>query len=175
MAPEILARARAVRFLTCDVDGVLNDGRIYVDDLGHEMKAFHALDGVGMHLLGRAGILVGWITGSPAPAVEHRARRLNVPYVMLDIANKLEAWNTLRERLGIAPEACAHIGDDLPDVPVMRACGFAVTVPHAPAAVREHAHYVTLRDGGQGAVRELAELILAAQGHAPQSEAVRAA
>jgi len=100
---------------------------------------------------------------------------LKVPYVLLDIADKLAAWNTLREKLGFAPEDCAHIGDDLPDVPVMRACGFAVTVPHAPAAVREHAHYVTLRDGGQGAVRELAELILAAQGHAPQSEAVRAA
>jgi 3-deoxy-D-manno-octulosonate 8-phosphate phosphatase (KDO 8-P phosphatase) len=173
MAPELLARARGIRLLTCDVDGVLTDGRIYVDDLGHETKAFSALDGVGMHLLGRAGIVVGWITGSPAPAVEHRARRLNVPYVMLDIANKLEAWNTLRDQLGFAPEACAHIGDDLPDVPVMRAC--AATVPHAPAAVREHAHYVTSREGGQGAVRELAELLLAAQGHLAQPAPVRAA
>ena len=93
---------------------------------------------------------------------------------MLDIADKLSAWNALREQLGIAPEACAHIGDDLPDVPVMRACGFAVTVPHAPAAVREHAHYVTSRDGGAGAVRELAELILAAQGHAPSAARRRA-
>jgi 3-deoxy-D-manno-octulosonate 8-phosphate phosphatase (KDO 8-P phosphatase) len=168
MSAEALARARGVKLLTCDVDGVLTDGRIYVDDLGHETKAFHALDGVGMHLLGRAGIVIGWITGSPAPAVEHRARRLNVPYVMLDVADKLEAWTALRE-------ACAHIGDDLPDVPVMRACGFAATVPHAPAAVRELAHYVTMRDGGQGAVRELAELILAAQGHMPQAAPVRAA
>ena len=176
MAPEILARARGVRLLTCDVDGVLTDGRIYIDDLGHEMKGFNALDGVAMHLLGRAEITVAWITGSAAPAVEHRARRLKVPYVLLDIADKLTAWNALREKLGIAPEACAHIGDDLPDVPVMRACGFAATVPHAPAAVREHAHYVTSREGGQGAVRELAELILAAQGHTPQEAVpVRAA
>jgi 3-deoxy-D-manno-octulosonate 8-phosphate phosphatase (KDO 8-P phosphatase) len=172
---EVIARARAVRLLTCDVDGVLTDGRVYVDDLGHETKAFHALDGVGMHLLGRAGIEVAWITGSPAPAVAHRARRLNVRYVLLDIADKLEAWNALRDKLGIAPEACAHIGDDLPDVPVMRACGFAATVPHAPAAVREHAHYVTAREGGQGAVRELAEFILAANGHVPQAAPVRAA
>jgi 3-deoxy-D-manno-octulosonate 8-phosphate phosphatase (KDO 8-P phosphatase) len=172
---EALVRARGIKLLTCDVDGVLTDGRIYVDDLGQETKAFHALDGVGMHLLGRAGIVVAWITGSPAPAVEHRARRLNVPYVMLDIANKLEAWSALRERLRIAPEACAHIGDYLPDVRFMRGCGLAATVRHAPAAVREHAHYVTMRDGGQGAVRELAELILAAQGHTPQAAPVRAA
>ena len=176
MPTDALERARGIRLLTCDVDGVLTDGRIYVDDLGHEMKAFHALDGVGMHMLGRAGIVVAWITGSPAPAVEHRARRLKVPHVMLDIADKLAAWNALREKLGgIAAEACAHIGDDLPDVLVMRACGFAATVPHAPAAVREHAHYVTSRDGGQGAVRELAELILAAQGHVPQAAPMRAA
>jgi 3-deoxy-D-manno-octulosonate 8-phosphate phosphatase (KDO 8-P phosphatase) len=175
MSPEVIARARQVRLLTCDVDGVLTDGRIYVDDLGHETKAFHALDGVAMHLLVRAGIAVAWITGSPAPAVTHRARRLNVPYVMLDVANKLEAWDALRDKLGIAPDACAHIGDDLPDVPVMQACGFAATVPHAPAAVREHAHYVTTREGGQGAVRELVELILAARGHTPQAAPVRAA
>jgi 3-deoxy-D-manno-octulosonate 8-phosphate phosphatase (KDO 8-P phosphatase) len=94
---------------------------------------------------------------------------------MLDIADKLEAWNALRTQLDIAPSACAHIGDDLPDVPVMRACGFAVTVPHAPASVREHAHYVTAREAGSGAVRELAELILAAQGHTPQGTPMRAA
>src|SRR3982750_3966612 len=164
MSDDALSRARGIRLLTCDVDGVLTDGRIYVDDLGHETKAFHALDGVAMHLLARAGIIVAWITGSPAPAVEHRARRLNVEHVMLDVADKLEAWNSLRAKLDIAPEACAHIGDDLPDVPVMRACRFAASVPHAPAAVREYAHYVTAREGGHGAVRELAELILAANG-----------
>jgi len=175
MAPDVLARARGIRLLTCDVDGVLTDGRIFVDDLGHETKAFCALDGVAMHLLGNADIVVAWITGSPAPAVQHRARRLKVPYVLLDIADKLAAWNTLRDKLGIAPQDCAHIGDDLPDVPVMRACGFAVTVPHAPAAVREHAHYVTSREGGHGAVRELAELLLAARGHTPQAAPMRAA
>jgi 3-deoxy-D-manno-octulosonate 8-phosphate phosphatase (KDO 8-P phosphatase) len=163
MTTEVSARAQRVRLLTCDVDGVLTDGRIYVDDLGHETKAFSALDGVGIHLLERAGIIVAWITGSPAPAVEHRARRLNVKHVLLDVSDKLAAWNALRARLGLAPEACAHIGDDLPDVPVMRACGFAASVPHAPLAVRENAHYVTSREAGTGAVRELAELILAAQ------------
>ncbi len=164
MPTDTLARARRVRFLSCDVDGVLTDGRIYVDDLGHEAKAFSAMDGVGLNLLARAGIEVAWITGSAAPAVSHRARMLKVAHVILDASDKLAAWEELRARLGVASEACAHIGDDLPDVPVFHACGFAVTVPHAPASVREHAHYVTAREGGAGAVRELAELILAAQG-----------
>jgi 3-deoxy-D-manno-octulosonate 8-phosphate phosphatase (KDO 8-P phosphatase) len=164
MPTDTLARARRVRFLSCDVDGVLTDGKIYVDDHGHEMKAFSALDGLGLNLLTRAGIVVAWITGSAAPAVTHRARRLRVLHVMQDVTDKLAAFESLRTQLGFAPEACAHIGDDLPDVPVFHACGFAVTVPHAPAAVREHAHYVTTREAGFGAVRELAELILAAQG-----------
>jgi len=165
MPIDALARARRVRLLSCDVDGVLTDGRIYVDDHGHEMKAFSALDGVGLNLLARAGIAVAWITGSAAPAVTHRARRLGVLHVCLDVADKLAAWEALRQRLGFAAAECAHVGDDLPDVPVFHACGFAVTVPHAPATVREHAQYVTTRDGGAGAVREVAEFILAAQGH----------
>lgn len=164
MPTDTLARARRVRLVTCDVDGVLTDGRIYVDDHGHEMKAFSALDGVGLNLLARAGIAVGWITGSNAPAVVYRARQLKVKHVILDAADKLEPWEGLRAQLGLTAEECAHIGDDLPDVPLFRACGFAVTVPHAPAAVREHAHHITARDGGAGAVRELAEFILAAQG-----------
>jgi 3-deoxy-D-manno-octulosonate 8-phosphate phosphatase (KDO 8-P phosphatase) len=175
MPIDALARARRVRFLSCDVDGVLTDGRIYVDDHGHEMKAFSALDGVGLNLLARAGIAVAWITGSAAPAVAHRARRLGVLHVCLDVPDKLAAWEALRQRLGFAAQECAHIGDDLPDVPVFHACGFAVTVPHAPATVREHAQYVTTRDGGAGAVREVAEFILAAQGHTLAGAPPRAA
>ena len=164
MTPDIMSRARRIRLLTCDVDGVLTDGRIYVDDDGRETKAFSALDGVGLNLLARGNVTVAWITGSAAPAVAHRARALHVEYVIQDAADKLTAWNALREDLGIAAEECAHIGDDLPDIPVLAACGLAVTVPHAPAAVRAHAHLVTARDGGQGAVREIAEVVLAAQG-----------
>jgi 3-deoxy-D-manno-octulosonate 8-phosphate phosphatase (KDO 8-P phosphatase) len=84
--------------------------------------------------------------------------------VIQDVADKLSAWTALRNDLGLAAEECAHIGDDLPDIPVLATCGLAVTVPHAPAAVRAHAHVVTARGGGEGAVRELAELLLAAQG-----------
>jgi 3-deoxy-D-manno-octulosonate 8-phosphate phosphatase (KDO 8-P phosphatase) len=161
----LLARARRVRFLSCDVDGVLTDGRIYVDDRGHEFKAFCALDGVAMNMLARAGIVVAWITGSAAPAVTHRAQQLRIPHVVLDAHDKLTPWQRLRGELRLAADECAHIGDDLPDIALLEVCGLAVTVPHAPAAVRALAHHVTSREGGFGAVRELADLILAAQGH----------
>ena len=166
-AADITARARRVRLLTCDVDGVLTDGRIYVDDQGRELKAFSALDGVAMHRLASAGIVVAWITGSAAAAVTHRAQQLRIPHLVLDAQDKLVPWERLRSELGLAAEACAHIGDDLADIPVLAACGFGVTVPHAPSAVRANAHYVTARDGGHGAVREIADMILAAQGHDP--------
>lgn len=160
----IVSRARAVRLLSCDVDGVLTDGRIYVDDEGRETKAFHALDGVGLKRLMAAGIAVAWITGSASASVAHRARVLGVLHLSRGADDKLAPWEALRATLGVEPSACAHIGDDLPDIPVMRACGLAATVPHAPGEVKRHAHYVTRLDGGHGAVRELAELILAARG-----------
>ena len=161
--PELAGRARRVRLLTCDVDGVLTDGRIYIDDQGRELKAFSALDGVAMHRLADAGIVVAWITGSAAPAVTHRAQQLRIPHLVVDVQDKLVPWQRLRAELGLTAEQCAHIGDDLADMPLLAACGLAVTVPHAPAVVRAHAHYVTARDGGSGAVRELADIILTAQ------------
>jgi len=163
-ADALLQQARGVRLLTCDVDGVLTDGRIYVGDDGRETKAFSVLDGVGMKMLMRAGIIVAWITGGNAPAVVHRARALGVARVVQGAEDKLTPWEALRSNLGLPASACAHIGDDLPDVPVFARCGFAVTVPHAPTSVRARAHFVTGRDGGRGAVRELCEIILAAQG-----------
>ena len=155
--------AQGIRLLTCDVDGVLTDGRIYVDDDGREHKAFNALDGVGLKRLMQAGISVAWITGSRAPAVMHRARSLGVARVIQGAEDKLTPWQALVQELDLPLAACAHIGDDLPDIPVLACCGFAVSVPHAPAAVRAQAHFVTRREGGMGAVRELCEMILAAR------------
>jgi 3-deoxy-D-manno-octulosonate 8-phosphate phosphatase (KDO 8-P phosphatase) len=172
MGVDFSERARRIRFLSCDVDGVLTDGRIYIDDHGHEFKAFSALDGVAMHRLAAAGIVVAWITGSAAPAVAHRARQLRVAHLVQDAHDKIVAWERLRSELHVAPDACAHIGDDLPDIPLLAACGLAVSVPGAPDVVRAHAHYVTRRDGGRGAVRELADLLLAAQGY--DADAARA-
>jgi 3-deoxy-D-manno-octulosonate 8-phosphate phosphatase (KDO 8-P phosphatase) len=164
MAAGVMPQARGIRLLTCDVDGVLTDGRICVDDDGREFKVFSALDGVGLKMLMHAGIAVAWITGSGAPAVMHRARSLGVARVVQGAQDKLAPWEALRRELALPAAACAHIGDDLPDVPVFVRCGFAVTVPHAPPSVRARAHFVTRRDGGMGAVREVCEMILAAQG-----------
>ncbi len=175
MTNDLSERARQVRLLTCDVDGVLTDGRIYVDDDGREAKAFSALDGVGIHMLADAGVVVAWITGSDAPAVMHRARQLNVKHVIMKAGDKVAPWRKLIAELRVEPAQCAHIGDDLPDVPLMALCGLAVTVPHAPPPVRASAHYVTAREGGAGAVRELAELILAAQERLPAAMAARVA
>ena len=167
-SPDLLARARAVRMLSCDVDGVLTDGRIYYADDGSEIKAFSSLDGLGMKMLHEADIVVAWITGSSAPAVNRRAKSLSVVHVVVGAENKLAPWERLRSELGMAPEECAHIGDDLPDLPLLMRCGLSVTVPHAPEAVKRRAHYVTRAEGGAGAVRELCELILGARGDLAQ-------
>jgi 3-deoxy-D-manno-octulosonate 8-phosphate phosphatase (KDO 8-P phosphatase) len=156
---DLHARARRVRLLSCDVDGVLTDGRIMYCDNGSEIKSFSCLDGVGIKLLQDSGAVVAWITGSSAPSVTIRARVLGVTHVVLGAANKLEPWEQLRRQLNFAPEQCAHIGDDLPDLPILLRCGLAVSVP-----MQQHAHYVTRAHGGGGAVRELCELILSAQG-----------
>jgi 3-deoxy-D-manno-octulosonate 8-phosphate phosphatase (KDO 8-P phosphatase) len=175
MEGSLQARAARIRLLTLDVDGVLTDGRIYVDDRGREFKAYSALDGQGMKMLQRAGIEVAWITGSNAPSVHHRAQHLGVAHVLLGAEYKLAPWERLRAQLGVPADACAHVGDDLPDVPLLAACGLAVAVPAAPRSVRRHAHYVTVQAGGLGAVREVAELILAAQGRLDEAEAAHAA
>lgn len=172
---ELAARARRIRLLTLDVDGVLTDGRIYVDDDGREFKAYSALDGQGIKLLQSAGIEVAWISGSDAASIRHRARHLGVVHVLLGASLKAAPWEQLRATLGCPADACAHIGDDLPDVPLLARCGLAVTVPHAPESVRRHAHYVTRRQGGAGAVREVAELILTAQDRLAAAEAPHAA
>ena len=160
--PPVASRARAVRLLSCDVDGVLTDGRIYVDDEGRETKAFHALDGIGFKRLKAAGVDVAWITGSASASVAHRARALGIVHLVRGTDDKLPAWEKLRASLGLPSAACAHLGDDLPDVPILRACGLAASVPHAPDDVKRHAHYVTRREGGRGAAREVCELILSA-------------
>jgi 3-deoxy-D-manno-octulosonate 8-phosphate phosphatase (KDO 8-P phosphatase) len=151
-----------VRLLSCDVDGVLTDGKIYVDEDGRELKAYSSLDGFGMKMLERSGIVVAWITGSRSPAVAQRARNLGIGHVVQGAEDKLAAWQTLRGELSLAPEDCAHIGDDLPDLPVIGPLRLGATV-RARRLLRRRAH-ITRAGGGRGAVREIAELLLAARG-----------
>ncbi len=143
MPTDALARARRVRLLTCDVDGVLTDGRIYVDDHGHETKAFSALDGLGIGLLLRAGIIVAWITGSTAPAVTHRARRLNVAHVVLGAADKHAPWEALRDaaRFGtcrLRPHRRRPAGSG--DIPRVRLCRDGAARPGRGARTRALRH-----------------------------------
>src|SRR5262249_54585829 len=154
-ATDLVSRARRVRLLTCDVDGVLTDGAIYVGENGGGLKAYSSLDGLGLKWLVRSGIAGAWITGSDAPAVAQRAAMLGVTCVYQGAEEKLEVWERLRMELALEPGQCAHIGDDFPDLPLIARAGLGVTVPHAADALKRRAAYVTRREGGKGAVREV--------------------
>lgn len=161
---ETLARARRLRLMAFDVDGVLTDGSLYLSDSGEELKAFNTLDGHGLKMLQEAGVELAIITGRSSRVVARRAENLGIRRVHQGVERKLEAFEALRNELGVALDECGYMGDDLPDLPVLMRCGFAVTVPAAPEAIRTRVHYVATADGGRGAVREVCELILRAQG-----------
>ena len=155
---------RAIRLLCLDVDGVLTDGGILIDDRGHETKRFHVHDGAGLRLWRALGLEVAVITGRRGMALRHRLEELGIRIVVGGAADKLQVFRQVSESLGAGPAACAMIGDDLPDLPVLRACGYPVAVPDAVAEVKAVARYVTSRPGGGGAVRETIEHLLRAMG-----------
>lgn len=161
---DVLARARAVRLMSFDVDGVLTDGRLYYTDAGEEIKAFSTLDGLGLKLLAEAGVEVALITGRTSDAVRHRAANLGVARVLQGVGDKVAAFDAIRVERGLDWAACAHMGDDLPDLALMMRCGFSASVPSAPEYVRARARYVASAGGGEGAVREVADYILHAKG-----------
>jgi len=163
-ATNVMDNASRVRVAAFDVDGILTDGRLYYTDSGEEIKAFHVQDGHGIKMLSESGITVAIITSRTSRVVENRARDLGIEFLFQGVANKLETLCDLLRRLQIDMQAASYMGDDLIDLPVLRRCGFAASVPDAPAVVRKHAHYVTRAAGGCGAVREFAELVMRAQG-----------
>lgn len=156
-------RARLVRLAVFDVDGVLTDGSLHYTATGEETKVFNVLDGQGMKLLQESGIELGVITSRRSPAVDRRMRDLGIEHVFQGVSDKLSTFEQLLARRGLDPQAAAFMGDDLVDLPVLRRCGLAISVPDAPAVVRQHAHYVTRTAGGRGAVREACEFIMVAQ------------
>jgi 3-deoxy-D-manno-octulosonate 8-phosphate phosphatase (KDO 8-P phosphatase) len=157
-------KARSVRMLIMDVDGVLTDGRAFYGGPGIEGVFFNIQDGTGITYLHRSGIRTALITGREIQGVEERARVLGISDVVQGAKVKLEAYETVRQRAGLADGEIAYVGDDLPDIPVMRRVGLAVAVPNAAPEVLEVADLVTQRAGGHGAVRELAEFVLKTQG-----------
>jgi 3-deoxy-D-manno-octulosonate 8-phosphate phosphatase (KDO 8-P phosphatase) len=156
-------KARKIKFLLLDVDGVLTDGGIVIDDRGVESKRFDVRDGQGITLLKRAGIEVGFVSGRSSGAVRQRAGELGVKWVFQGIQNKAEVYQRIKKRTGLKDEHIAYAGDDIVDMPILRAAGLAITVPNSWPGIRPVADYVTEAEGGRGAVREISELILAAQ------------
>lgn len=160
---SLLSKASKIKLLILDVDGVLTDGKIYFADDGSEMKSFFSRDGVGIKLLLKAGIDVGIITGRSSKALEYRMNGLGVRHIFQNQEHKMPAFITLRDSLGLSNEQIAYVGDDSPDMPVMREVGLSIAVHDAHDEVRGEADYVTTLSGGIGAVREVCDLILKAR------------
>lgn len=149
-----------IDLLVLDVDGVMTDGRIILTPSGEEIKAFHVRDGSGIKYWKRSGKKVAIITGRGSPVIAARAKELDVDAVRINARTKLPAYREVLAELGVPAERTAVMGDDLPDLPLFRRCGFPVAVADAVPELRESAAYVTRAAGGQGAVREVIELIL---------------
>ncbi|WP_273426549.1 HAD family hydrolase [Marinobacter sp.] len=161
---ELLTKAAGIRLIAFDVDGIMSDGRLYFSANGDELKAFNILDGLGMKQLMAAGIDVAVITGRKSPLTEKRMRDLGIPHLMQGREDKRIALQELLSTMDLPAEATAYMGDDLPDLPAIRFAGLGLTVPNGYWLVREHADYCTQAAGGSGAVREVSDLLLTAQG-----------
>jgi 3-deoxy-D-manno-octulosonate 8-phosphate phosphatase (KDO 8-P phosphatase) len=161
---DVLKRAAAIRLAIFDVDGVLTDGKLYFDEQGREYKSFHARDGHGFKLLKRTGVAVAVISGRKAETVARRMASLGVEHVYQGQEDKLAALEELRGQLKLELAQIAHVGDDLLDLPLMRRVGLAVAVADANEAILNFAHWQTRHKGGEGAAREVCDLIMRAQG-----------
>jgi 3-deoxy-D-manno-octulosonate 8-phosphate phosphatase (KDO 8-P phosphatase) len=164
LSTDITGRAQRIKLLLMDCDGVLTDGRVWLTSDGDEQKAFHTRDGQGISLLHRAGLRTGIITGRTSSAVDRRAQDLKMSYVRQHAKDKIKALDEILADAGVTRDECAYMGDDVADIPVMRRVGLAVAVSDAVEETKQAAHYVTEIAGGQGAVREVCDLILKAQG-----------
>jgi 3-deoxy-D-manno-octulosonate 8-phosphate phosphatase (KDO 8-P phosphatase) len=164
----LVARAKKIRVLLMDVDGVLTDGRIWLlsrrDGTASEIKGFSAYDGAGLKLARAAGLRTGLITGRESTAVAQRARECEIEFVYQHRATKIGALEEVLQITGANESEVAYVGDDLPDLCVLQRVGLAVAVANAVPEVKRAAHFVTSRSGGEGAVREVIELIVKAQG-----------
>ena len=161
---EVESRAARVRLLLLDCDGVLTDGRITPVEGGEELKSFHTRDGHGLVMLHRAGLRSGIISGRRSRLVELRAADLGISFVRQGACDKVEVFEGLLAEAGVAASEVAYVGDDVVDIPLMRRSGLALAVADATPDTRDAAHHVTRLPGGRGAVREVCELILKAQG-----------
>ncbi|MFA9485913.1 MULTISPECIES: KdsC family phosphatase [unclassified Moraxella] len=160
---KILEKASKIQLLAMDVDGILSDGKIIYNSYDVETKAFYVQDGVGIVALRQAGIILAIITGRSSPMVVRRATELGIHHVVQGRDDKYTALSALADKLGLPLEACAYMGDDLPDLKAIREAGLGISVPNGVLIVQEYADVITTSRGGEGAVRQVCELILKAQ------------
>jgi 3-deoxy-D-manno-octulosonate 8-phosphate phosphatase (KDO 8-P phosphatase) len=163
MTNALADSAARVHLLVLDVDGVLTDGRLYYGARGEALKVFHVRDGLGLKLLAKAGVTVAVISGRRSSMTGSRCRELGVKHLVQGVENKLAAFQRLRGRLGVSSSACACVGDDLPDLPLMREVGLSFAVADAHPQARRAAQVVTELPGGRGAVREVCDFLLEAR------------
>jgi 3-deoxy-D-manno-octulosonate 8-phosphate phosphatase (KDO 8-P phosphatase) len=161
---KIKSKAKKIKLVILDVDGVLSDGRIIYDDRGRELKSFFARDGAGIVYLQRSGIEVAILSGRASGSVDIRAKELGITRVHQGSKRKLEVLEELLEKTGLGFEELAFMGDDLMDLPALRRVGLAAAPANAVPEVKRVAHVITKAEGGRGAVREFAELVIRAQG-----------
>jgi 3-deoxy-D-manno-octulosonate 8-phosphate phosphatase (KDO 8-P phosphatase) len=168
ITPAIRRRAARIRLLLMDVDGTLTDGHVWLqsqaDGSALELKSFGAQDGLGLTLAAQGGIRTGVITGRESPAMRRRAKESRIEFVYEACPVKIPAFEELLKKTGVSEEEVCYVGDDLPDLPVMRRVGLAIAVGNAVGEVKSAAHFVTRKNGGEGGVREAIELILKSQG-----------
>jgi 3-deoxy-D-manno-octulosonate 8-phosphate phosphatase (KDO 8-P phosphatase) len=161
---DILDKAKKIQLVIFDVDGVMTDGSLFMGDDGQEYKAFNSLDDHGMRMLQEGGITAAIITGRKSNVVEHRMKDLGVTRVYQGYRDKIPAYVALMGDIGLETDQVAYVGDDVVDLPIMTRVGFAIAVQDAHPYVKKHAHWITQNNGGQGAVRDVCELILEARG-----------
>jgi 3-deoxy-D-manno-octulosonate 8-phosphate phosphatase (KDO 8-P phosphatase) len=159
-----LSRLKSVELLLLDVDGVLTGGEIIYTDHGEQIKQFNVKDGVGIRMLKKAGIEVGIITGRSAAALRHRCENLGIDMVFNGVRDKVKVLEQIIKQNQVALTAIGFVGDDLPDLAILKRVGLAVAVADAHELIRQTAHIITTAPGGRGAVREISEMILKAQG-----------
>ncbi|MBK1701593.1 KdsC family phosphatase [Thiococcus pfennigii] len=164
IATDTLTRARAIRLVVFDVDGVLTDGRLYFDADGREYKAFHSRDGHGLVMLQRTGVQVAIVTGRHCEAVRARMAGLGIAHVHQGCQAKAPVYAQLKRQLDLPDQAIACVGDDVVDLPILRQVGFAIAPADAHPLVAREAHWQTPSPGGRGAAREVCDLIMEAQG-----------
>ena len=165
----LIKKAQNIKCLICDLDGVLTNGLIFLNNAGNDQKAFHIHVGLGLKLLQAVGIEVAIITGSKQLLIEQRMLQLNIKHVYQGQINKQSAYQDLKSNLNLEDYQMAYVGDDLPDLPIMQQVGMSVAVANAVGTIKAGADWITTLHGGQGAVREVCDMILSAQNKTQQA------